>query len=284
MRPVSAAPIVAALAAAILAGCAKELPPADEVASAAPASAPNVVEITGGDYFFQAPDTIPAGATTFRLKTNGKEMHHVQLLKLAEGKTMADMMKESAGGEPPRWAIPVGGPNAPIPGVSSAETSVDLEPGNYALICMIPSPDGRPHVAQGMSRPLVVAATESRRALPEADLTIRLTDYAFDVPDSISAGKHVIRVENLAEQPHEILLVKLEPGKAPEDLAKWVERMDGPPPAAPFGGTTAFVKGVVNVVSVDLPPGDYGLLCFLPDAKDGKMHVAHGMMRRLKVG
>jgi len=30
-------------------------------------------------------------------------------------------------------------------------------------------------------------------------------------------------------------------------------------------------------------PGDYGLICFVPDAKDRKPYLAHGMMKNLKV-
>lgn len=273
------------LAAALLSACGGESSPADQSAAASGSvSPPNVIEITGGDYFFEAPDTIPAGATTFRFSAGGEELHHVQIVKLPEGKTLADIAAESKGGEPPSWAVMIGGPNAPIPGVSTSVTSVELTPGNYALLCLIPSPDGKLHVEKGMSRPLVVVPSDTPRALPEAHFTVRLTDYAFTMPDSIGAGPHVLRVENDAEQPHEIVFIKLDAGKSPEDVASWVERMDGPPPGAPFGGTSAIAKGGVNVVSIDLPPGDYGLLCFIPDWKDGKPHVAHGMLRRLKVG
>lgn len=247
-------------------------------------AAPNVVEISASEFAFEAPDTIPSGATTFRLRSNGQEMHHVQLLRLAEGKTYDDLLKESTAG-PPRWALPVGGPNAPIPGAAVSETSLILEPGNYAITCEIPSPDGKPHVMKGMSRALTVTpSTAAAASLPAADLTVTLSDYAFAIPDSIAAGKHLMRVENSAEQPHEILIVKLNDGASPADLVKWIEKMEGPPPAAPFGGTTAIAKGGVNVVAIDLPPGDYGVLCFIPDANDGKMHVEHGMLRRLKVG
>jgi hypothetical protein len=34
---------------------------------------------------------------------------------------------------------------------------------------------------------------------------------------------------------------------------------------------------------VDLASGNYGLICFVPDAKDGKPHLAHGMMQDFKV-
>jgi len=39
--------------------------------------------------------------------------------------------------------------------------------------------------------------------------------------------------------------------------------------------------------TVDIPTtftaGDYALLCFVPDAKDGKPHLAHGMVKQFSV-
>jgi uncharacterized cupredoxin-like copper-binding protein len=36
-------------------------------------------------------------------------------------------------------------------------------------------------------------------------------------------------------------------------------------------------------VDVDLAPGTYGLICFVPDSKDGKGHYVHGMAKTLTV-
>jgi len=33
-----------------------------------------------------------------------------------------------------------------------------------------------------------------------------------------------------------------------------------------------------NLLELSLTPGEYALICFVPDAKDGKAHFAHGMM------
>lgn len=40
-----------------------------------PPPGPNVVTITATDYAFSAPDTIPAGLTTFRMSNQGRELH-----------------------------------------------------------------------------------------------------------------------------------------------------------------------------------------------------------------
>jgi hypothetical protein len=59
--------------------------------------------------------------------------------------------------------------------------------------------------------------------------------------------------------------------------------MKGPPPAMIIGGTAALSAGQGAVVTLDIPAGDYVIICFVPDAKDGKMHADHGMIRQIKV-
>ncbi len=261
-----------------------------DTASTADVAAPkaNVVTIDATDYSYDAPAEIPAGLTTIRLVTSGKEMHHATLVKLADGKTMQDFVEAmKKGGPPPDWIEMDGGPNPPRPGGVTEETQL-LEPGNYVIVCLVPSPDGTPHMAKGMIRPLTVvpAATPeaTTAALPAADITVKLVDYGFESSAPLTAGKHVIRVENDGGQDHEIVLARLAPGKKVEDLAAWVEKMDGPPPGEPLGGVATIHPGGVGYVTVDLTPGEYGFLCFVPDAKDGKPHVVHGMVRQFTIG
>ena len=91
------------------------------------------------------------------------------------------------------------------------------------------------------------------------------------------------RARRAAAQPHEVVLVQLEPGKTMADLAKWAGEMKGPPPGKPVGGIPAFMKGKTAYFDADLTPGDYGMICFVPDVKDGKMHAQHGMMTQFKI-
>jgi hypothetical protein len=42
-------------------------------------------------------------------------------------------------------------------------------------------------------------------------------------------------------------------------------------------------RGEDNLITMDLTPGEYGLICFAPDAKDGKPHFTHGMMTQFTV-
>ena len=42
--------------------------------------------------------------------------------------------------------------------------------------------------------------------------------------------------------------------------------------------------GRERAVYCRLTPGDYALICFVPDTKDGKAHLIHGMVKTVKVG
>ena len=244
----------------------------------------NVVTVTASDFAFQAPATIPAGLTTFRLLNKGPELHHVQLVKIEDRHTVQELMAgASHAGPPPPWITFMGGPNAPVPGGESQAT-LNLGPGSYALLCFIPSADGVPHIMKGMVKPITVTPADSR-AFPvdEPDARITLRDYSYEITPAIAAGPRTIRVANAAEQPHEVILVRLASGRTAADMVQWLHKMQGPPPGAPVGGTTMLSKGTANDVTADFEPGEYALLCMVPDAGDGKPHVAHGMVRQITV-
>jgi hypothetical protein len=245
----------------------------------------NEVTIRTRDYaFYEMPDTILAGATNIQLANDGPDLHHVWLVRLEEGKTLNDLMEafKTSHGALPAWAVDVGGPNTPVPGATASAT-LDLEVGNYVVICVIPAKDGMPHIMKGMVRPLTVVANPNAAMLPHPDIILTLNDYSFDFDKPIKAGKHTIRLENAAQQSHEAVLVQIAPGKTVMDVLKWLEKPEGTPPGKPIGGTTGFAQGEVNVITYDFAPGNYGLVCFVPDAKDGKPHFVHGMVKEFTV-
>lgn len=245
----------------------------------------NVVEIKATEFAFDAPDTIRAGLTTFRFIDTGKQLHHAQLVRLNDGKTMADL--ESAmkkGGPVPGWMVFAGGPNAPRPGGGVAEATEELEPGNYAIICVIPGPDHVPHIMKGMAHPLTVTpAVGPVAAEPKADLVVHMDEYDYKLSAPITAGEHRLRVENDGMQPHELELVRLADGKTVVDLEKWIDSQQGPPPGEPLGGVATLAPGGDAYFSADFTPGRYALICFVPDAGDGKPHFLHGMTKEITV-
>jgi hypothetical protein len=278
-------PFVALVAACATKDASKSASASDSTHTAVAAVKPHQMTVLATDYKFEAPDQVPSGMMTVHLVDNGSELHHVAFVKLNEGKTVADVEQAmKTQGPMPKWAVDHGGVNPPHPGGGMTSTTQMLEPGNYALICFIPSADGMPHFAKGMVRPLTVtASTDPSAPAPEADIVMTLNDYSFTTSKPITAGKHTIKIENSGTQSHELLLARLAPGKKAEDVPVWAEKPVGPPPAEPIGGVPAIPNGTTAFITANFTPGDYAFVCFLPDAKDGKPHFTHGMVQQIHV-
>lgn len=277
----------------------------DEAARAntAPA-APNVVSLTAAEYTFQAPDSIPAGWTTFRLANHGAEIHYGHIVQLEPGRSVQELVAayEEAirtSGPRPSWVTRFGGPGGTAPGDSSRVTQ-HLEPGNYVWICPVEDDEGHPHFAKGEVKPFVVHAARvrvgDREAAPEATMAIRLLDFSFAFEAPPSAGRHTVRVENAGREPHDLVLLKLAPGKTVEDVAIWLnpERArrsdaggdEGPPSleslGSLLGGIAAIGHGMEAFFEANLTPGEYVLVC-MATAPDGQSHIEHGMIQQFRV-
>jgi hypothetical protein len=162
-----------------------------------------------------------------------------------------------------------------------------LEPGSYAWICLMNLPDGIPHVVKaGMAKPFTVRARNTvapPQTAPEADIVIQMVDYAFSVNAPLTAGRHLIRVENLGVEPHEVSLVKFVPGKTMQDFEAWMQNPQSAPPVNSVGGVSSLATKTEAYFEVDLTSGDYVLLC-LVTAPDGRPHTEHGMIQHFRIG
>jgi hypothetical protein len=242
---------------------------------------PREVRFTASDFAFEGPESIESGMITLVLDNTSETWHHLQLVRLPDDMSMEDFQAGLAnmqpGSPPPAWWADAGGVNPPPPG-EPARITMMVEPGEYAVLCLVDTPDKVPHVMKGMIRPLTVTASaEAPAPLPPSDMTLTLVDYAFSFSVPPTAGSHVIRVENGATQAHEIALFRFLPGKGMDDLMAWAEGYEGPAPMIAAGGVPAFAPGQVVNMHVDLVPGDYVALCFVPDAADGMPHLLHEM-------
>lgn len=262
--------------------------PADRQAEAASTATPipNVFTVVTEEYQFKLPSTsIPAGLTTIRLVNTGKEFHHIQLYRLTDGKAFADFTAAmQTPGPLPAWAVAAGGPNPAAPGLPEPSVTLRLEPGPYAMVCYVPGPDGLPHLAKGMIANFDVVAEGAVAGNPTGDVKMVLTDYAFGLSAPLTAGSHQIHVVNQAGQPHEVVLARLAEGATALSFPEWADGgMKGPPPATLIGGVSAIATGMSASFPVDLSPGKYALICFVPDAVDGRPHFLHGMVEEFTV-
>src|SRR5688572_9503870 len=250
-------------------------------------AAAHEITIVTTDFSFDAPDTVPAGLTRVRLRNEGSQPHHAQIVRLRDGGTIQELL-DTLGTRlisVPAGTRYVGGPNVP-PADGWSEVTLRLEPGRYALICFVSGVDHVAHMRKGMTRLLTVTrATQPIPASPEptADARMVLHDYGFEITPAIRAGRQTIRIENAAKQPHEAVLGKLAPGKSAADLLTWMSKREGPMPGEEIGGAVVLSRGEVNYMTADFAPGDYVLLCFVRDVGDGKSHLSHGMIRQFRV-
>ena len=268
--------MLAAATAGLLVACEKPAPP--------PAG-PNVVSIVATDYAYALPDTVPAGRTRFSLVNQGAEPHHAILVRIAEEHPLPEVLAALEAPTPPAWLTLVAAPNTAFPGDSS-NTTTNLTPGTYVLTCLIRSPDGKTHAEKGMIRQFhVLGPAPADTPEPEADFVITLKDYDYELSAPLTAGAHTIRVVNAGPQAHEVGIERLDDGKTAADYQAWVAGgMQGPPPSRPLGGVIGPQPGgSAGTFTVALTPGRYVLTCYVPDASDGRPHVAHGMVKEIVI-
>lgn len=250
------------------------------------AAAVQTLEIQATDFSFDAPATIPAGRTRVVLHNNGTaEPHQASLVRLNDGVTTGDYLAalaDSFEAAAARGSF-VGGPNGAGPGHESGVV-VDLEEGQYAVMCLIPSPDGQPHVVKGMSRDLTVTAPSAKSKKAKALPTLALSEYQFKVPRQL--GKSAVEVVNRGKEVHEAVIGKLLPGKKVADIVDWTtpafQPAPGPQPYEDIGGTAPISPGERVWLDTKLPKGKYLLLCFIPDP-NGAAHLKLGMIHPFTV-
>jgi len=240
----------------------------------------NVVTVVVRDYAYTMPDSIPAGLTTFVLRNEGTQGHHLQLFRIDGGRSLADVHTAlMTNAVVPTWMHATGGPNTPVPGGGESVGTLVLAPGSYVAFCTIPASDGMEHFKKGMMKSITVTPSHARAPLPVADLRFTLGEYGFTMSAVPTRGHHTIAVTNIGSQDHELILSQLSPGKSALDFDHWIDSPNGKPPVRPFGGTTDISPGETMVIQVDFVPGHYSLLCRVRDSHDGKPHSKHGMMK-----
>lgn len=189
------------------------------------------------------------------------------------------MIAETGGEEMPTWARLAGGPNGAMPG-ASVTAYVDLRPGDYVAIDVIPGPNGTPHVAEGFHHAFEVTDTASGAQAPSPDATVTLVDFVLDGHENLAPGTSVVQAVNEGGRPHELTLVRLEGNASVDDFLQATgPNATGPPPGSFAGGITGIEAGSSQSFRVDLEPGRYAVICFLPDvtAPEHTPHFVKGM-------
>lgn len=248
-------------------------------------SPPYIVTFSAWDYRFDGPDTIRAGQTTIRLHNRGHEPHQLQLLKLENGKSPADLavVLQDEGQAIPSWAKHMGGPNGVGSG-EKADATIFLEPGTYVVICVIPGKNQKTHAALGMQK--ILHVTDNLRSQPEfhGSFHMAMLDYEFVVVEPFRRGEHTFYVVNRGSQAHQISLVRLNPGSSPAEVLAFFET--GKLISLPgqlIGGMSGLEPGAEGTFTAALLPGRYAMICLFPNPTAHDSHAAKGMVMRFTI-
>jgi hypothetical protein len=234
-------------------------------------------------YRFEAPQSVEAGLVDIEFKNSGKLEHEAQLIRIEGNHTTDQALKAFdkvlQGGAAPDWFRGTGGVGTTAPGGTETVTQ-RLEPGSYVFLDS-GEPEGRnvePHYRQGAVSELEVTGEVSDASLPETDATVTATEYSFS-SSGLKAGKNKFRFRNVGGQWHHLIVAGITPGSTIDDVKRLIESEKGPPLAKENAVEAAVLDGGnEQLAEVDLEPGRYALLCFIPDRAGGPPHVAKGMI------
>lgn len=282
-------------------------------------SEPGVVQVVAlENKTFQAPDSVPAGWTTFRLQ-NASTMTHLAVIErypagygiaearaqvapifqagmdlLTAGKTQEAMAKF---GELPAWfgkIVFLGGPGLTGPGRTS-EATVNLEPGTYVLECYVKT-DGIFHSVNpdstkyGMVHQFAVTgpATEVPEPTATLDLTLSST-RGLEISGVPQAGQQTVAVhfedqkvyENFVG--HDVHVARLADDTDLKALVAWMDwtqptGLQTPAPVEFIGGLQEMPAGSTGYFTVTLEPGRYAFIAEVPNAD------AKGLLKEFTVG
>lgn len=272
-------------------------------------AAVQTLDIEGTEYAFdlQTGDdsALRPGWTEVTFANTGAEAHQVMFARLKDGVDLAQLGAaagdDSSGSRAIEYVDMLGGVSYIGPG-QTVEAMVDLPEGVVLAMCYVPDPHGVAHALSGMTTTLTVggdagpgvdaAATSAPADTPASggddrvDVvqgTITMGPDGYDVPSPLPAGWY--RVVNdddgqAGEGLHELSILGLEEQLDPDGLDQLLgDLATNAAPSVPLvalGGMGALSAGFDSYLYLDLEPGHYLAVDFMPDPGDPRPHLLDG--------
>jgi hypothetical protein len=259
-------------------------PPITRTASGLPS-----VEIIARDAAYEAPEEIPAGWLSVTLHNGSNAQRNVQFFRINPGISLDELAAALTSGEyPVPRLVQFSGGLGTVPPGGKQVTVLQLAEGSYVMASLVHDWFLIPRVPPGVYKLFRVAPAPpvAAAALPQGDDgELLMLDYAYNLP-AISSGQHTYKLVNKGNDPHEILIRQISPGKTLADSIAYVENPGGrPPPYDEFGsgGALVFEGGTTAWMTLDLAPGNYVGICFVVEPRTGKTHTQLGMIIQFEV-
>lgn len=271
----------------------------DRVTTELPAAVQKI-DIEGTEYAFDfaaASDSpLRPGWTKVTFHNGGVEAHQVMFASLKEGVDLAELAEAAGGDSSGSAAIAyvdmLGGVSYVGPD-QTVEAMVDLPEGVVLAMCYVPDPEGVAHALSGMSTALTVSAEADPDAVATDGTspagaeavqgTIVMDAEGYQLPSPLPAGWYEVVNRDggsAGEGLHELSILGLEEELDAEGLDELLGDLAvNEAPAVPLdalGGMGALSGGFTGYLYLDLEPGPYLAVDFMPDPGEPRPHLLDG--------
>lgn len=135
----------------------------------------------------------------------------------------------------------------------------------------------------------IPAATPTKPAAEAADypeINIEAHDFSYTTSGMITAGWVRVKLSNAGAEPHHVQFLRLNDGVTVEQFQEALSQGEGPALALVqlTGGIGTIAPGGEAQAILNLPQGEYVILCFVPSPSDQTPHFVKGMLQTLSVG
>ncbi len=278
------------------------------------------LQITVTDTGFEGvPQETEAGRYVVTATRAGEQPAAVEFVQLPEGKTIDDLLALGADEAPPgAYATPgpgmaegspmagmgeenpfawvyetyIAGGVGAYPGGPIDQAIIDLKPGTYAVWASDPTAPQRPEELT------VTGDMPTDLPEPSADVTATTTgsspEFHLEFSGEIAPGPQTLKFYNDSDQPHFLLFLR-SPGPITMDQLMQLLSLPEeatPPPGLPnpeefqpVAFASAISEDATEWLALNLEPGTYIAVCFIPDRDNPQMpHAAEGLIDIITIG
>lgn len=264
--------------------------------------------IEGTEYAFTIePDAgrdLHAGWTAVTFHNTGAEAHQVMFARLKDGVDLAELAGAAGGDSSGSAAIGyvdmLGGVSYIGPG-RTTEAMVELPEGVVMAMCYVPDSHGVAHALSGMTTMLTVGPAPDTDSPPSAGPsstpgtaaavgqpvagTIAMGADGYELPSPMPAGWYRVVNRDVDEEGtglglHELSILGLERELDQRGIDRLLGNLatNAPPGVSleALGGMGALSAGSEAYLFLDLAPGPYLAVDFMPDPGDPRPHLLDG--------
>jgi hypothetical protein len=243
----------------------------------------------------EVPTELEAGRYLLSVTNTSSDLDvDVELIQLPEGITPDDLLAAFMSEEIPEWFHDtMFGGGVSVKAGATTSVVLDITPGEWTI--NVHGYDDEFTVDNNMPTTVTVTGDMPTVEDPESAVTASMIDYDFEITQPVPSGANIWQLENVGSEPHHMVVFQIPEGTTEEQVLEAFMAFFAPPaspeavasPAATalnpddlveIFGTVIFSPDRSMWTEIDLAPGTYASVCFLP-TPDGVPHIMMGMIQ-----